>query len=110
MQAMPKKTVLITGAAMGIGRALAEEAAQRNYHLILVDIDALKLKEFSQELEAAHIPHEIMRCDVSDFSKVTQLLADILTRHATIDLIFNKLTSLTESLRLEPAHKKSCHR
>ena len=36
-------TAVITGAAEGIGRAIAEEAAARGMRLVLADIDALRL-------------------------------------------------------------------
>ncbi|HSU28308.1 MAG TPA: SDR family NAD(P)-dependent oxidoreductase, partial [Chitinophagaceae bacterium] len=41
---------LITGAAKGIGRAIAEEMAARNYNLLLVDIDEAGLARTAQEL------------------------------------------------------------
>jgi len=45
------KVAAITGAASGLGRALAKELAARNCHLALIDVDAPSLIKAAQELE-----------------------------------------------------------
>ena len=45
------KKILITGAASGIGKSLAEEFANEGSVLILSDINVHKLKEFVKELK-----------------------------------------------------------
>lgn len=45
---------LVTGAAKGIGKALAAGLAARNYDLLLVDIDKAQLRTTASELAATH--------------------------------------------------------
>ncbi|NSL90662.1 SDR family NAD(P)-dependent oxidoreductase [Chitinophaga solisilvae] len=45
---------LITGAAKGIGKAIAAELAQRNYHLLLIDLDEKTLHDTATQLAAAY--------------------------------------------------------
>jgi short-subunit dehydrogenase len=45
---------LVTGAAKGIGKALAAGLAARNYDLLLVDIDKTRLRATASELAATH--------------------------------------------------------
>ena len=44
------RTALVTGAGMGIGRAVAIKLAQNGANLAIVDIDAEKLKALKDEL------------------------------------------------------------
>lgn len=45
-----KKTALVTGAAMGIGRAAAEVLAAEGYALVLLDRDAGALEKTAKEI------------------------------------------------------------
>ena len=46
------KTALVTGAAVGIGRAVILKLAQEGANLVLVDVNAEKLSELKDELKA----------------------------------------------------------
>jgi len=50
-QTKSKKTALITGAASGIGYELACIFARNNYHLVLIDRNAVKLTEVSEKFQ-----------------------------------------------------------
>ena len=64
------KTALVTGAASGIGRAMAERFAAEGMELVLVDIDPTALEEVATELgAAAHV------VDVTDVDAL-EALAD----------------------------------
>jgi NAD(P)-dependent dehydrogenase (short-subunit alcohol dehydrogenase family) len=67
---MTDKTAVVTGAASGIGRALAAVLGSRGYRLILADVDAGRLAETADELGGLAVP-----TDVSDPASM-QGLAD----------------------------------
>lgn len=58
-------TVIVTGAASGIGREVSRELALRGYNLVLVDIqDAVK--ETAEELRGHRIEVEVHQLDLTD--------------------------------------------
>lgn len=57
------KNVIITGAANGVGKAIAQEL--KNENLILLDIDEKKLKELS-----SNVKYKYYVCDVSDDEQI----------------------------------------
>lgn len=65
---MKSLTAVVTGAASGIGRALAEELAVRGAHLVLADIDIAALHGVSKSLGAQSFP-----TDVADSAQVESL-------------------------------------
>ena len=52
MAVLKDKTVIVTGAAGGIGRAIAEEAGRAGARLALVDADAARLDETATAIRA----------------------------------------------------------
>lgn len=86
-----KKTVLITGASRGIGKAIAQQFAKEGYTLVLncnksVD-DLMKLK---QELEENyHIPILASVGNIGDFSYVENLFSLIEKEFGGIDVLIN---------------------
>lgn len=84
---MTHKTILITGASSGIGRATAVALAQREHHLILAARRFDRLKSLKQQLEQNHACKvTIIGLDVRDRQKVDETLAPYA---ADIDIIIN---------------------
>ena len=59
------KTVLITGAGSGIGRAVAVRMAQDGYDVLLVGRRAAPLEETKALLDSRGV-HEVLALDVAD--------------------------------------------
>lgn len=74
------KVAVVTGAAEGIGRAIAEEAAARGMKLLLADIDASRLDAATAELREKGADAEGMRVDVAKPAQVDEL-ASLAFRH-----------------------------
>ena len=88
---MNSKTVLITGASRGIGKAIAEVFAKEGYHIILTCSNSYEeLKKISESLSAAHnIPCDVYRVDAGNYYEVRNLFdhitdLDILVNNAGI--------------------------
>ena len=71
-----EKTALITGAAVGIGRATAIKFAQNGANLVLLDINYEKLESVKKEIEEFTDKVLIFKCDVSDAENVNSVVAE----------------------------------
>jgi short-subunit dehydrogenase len=60
------RTAAVTGAASGIGRAVALELARRGCHLALADLDAARLEEVGEAVRALGRQAHLTRLDVAD--------------------------------------------
>ncbi|WP_417321026.1 SDR family NAD(P)-dependent oxidoreductase [Emcibacter sp.] len=90
MQDFEGKLAVITGAASGIGKGLAEKAACLGMNLVLADVDQAGLDQLRQDLVAAHdAAVEVRLTDVSDPEEVKALADLAFDRFGSVDLLFN---------------------
>lgn len=84
------KTVFITGATSGIGKACAQLFAENNYRLIITGRRAERLSELAQELakkyDAAVWP---LTFDVRDQNAVAKAIGSLPTEWQNIDILIN---------------------
>lgn len=81
----------LTGAASGIGEALARELAVRGSHLALIDCDREGLERVAGELRARH-PHLRVSAhvlDLGDTARIPALADAVLRAHRRVTLLFN---------------------
>ena len=83
---MDKKVVIITGAAKGIGKAIAERMVNDNYIAILVDVDNENGTALAKELGSSAI---YMSCDISNHKEVENLFKSVTTEFGGVDAIVN---------------------
>ncbi|MGJ5022003.1 SDR family NAD(P)-dependent oxidoreductase [Bradyrhizobium oligotrophicum] len=79
----------VTGAASGIGRALAQELAARGCDLALADRDEAGLASLAAELTASGRKVTTHRLDVSDVAAVTQFAEDATRAHPGLNIVVN---------------------
>ena len=84
-----KKTVLITVAAVGIGRAAALRFAEEGYALVLLDIQKETLDALAAELSFAGDAVMTAVCDVSDGEAVQRVVKEAETRFGSIVILVN---------------------
>ncbi|BBY98165.1 SDR family oxidoreductase [Mycolicibacterium fallax] len=84
------KRAFVTGAASGIGRAVALELARAGAELYLTDRSADGLAATVADARAlgAEVP-EHRALDISDYDAVADFAADIHSRHPAMDLVLN---------------------
>jgi NAD(P)-dependent dehydrogenase (short-subunit alcohol dehydrogenase family) len=73
MKDFAQKIVVVTGAASGIGRALAERFSDAGCNLVLADIDEAGLAESRASVEKRGVKVETVICDVSRQDSVDAL-------------------------------------
>ena len=83
------KTALVTGAAVGIGRATAIKFAQNGANLVIADIDEEKLESVKKEIEKYTKNVIIFKCDVSDEKKVYAMVEEAEKVFGKIDILIN---------------------
>jgi len=83
------KTALITGASVGIGRAVALKMAQQGAKVILFDINYEKLEAVKKEIQEYTNDVLIYDCDVSDEEKVNALVKEAEGVFGSIDILVN---------------------
>jgi NAD(P)-dependent dehydrogenase (short-subunit alcohol dehydrogenase family) len=89
MKKLVDKVAVITGAAEGIGKAIAIRAASEGMKLVLADIDAVKLASTVAEL-AAYGADVIGVCaDVSKAEQVDAMAAQAFLRFGNVHLLVN---------------------
>jgi short-subunit dehydrogenase len=80
---------VITGAASGIGAALADLLAQRGCHLALADRDQAGLTAVATRVRAHGVQVSEHVLDVSDAAAIAALPAAVLAQHARVNLLIN---------------------
>jgi NAD(P)-dependent dehydrogenase (short-subunit alcohol dehydrogenase family) len=83
------RTVVITGASSGIGRAAALKVAAAGGIPLLVARSVDKLEEAKSEIEAAGGTAYVYSCDLSDYEAIDRLVEQMLSEHAAIDMLVN---------------------
>ena len=83
------KVALVTGAAVGIGRATAIVLAQNGAKLILVDVNEEKLNDLKAELAAYTGDVLSFVCDVSNEALVYRVVEESLAKFGKIDILVN---------------------
>jgi short-subunit dehydrogenase len=84
-------TAVVTGAASGIGEALARDLAGRGSNLVLVDVDGTRLAGVAASLRTRHSTVEVEEhvVDLVDPAAVAAVAGAILAAHPRIRLLIN---------------------
>ncbi len=89
-----RRTVLITGASAGIGRALAEEFGRNGHDLVLVARSAEKLSELAEALGARHhVRATAIPMDLSTARSAAELAVSVRQRDLVVDVLVNNAGS-----------------
>ncbi len=93
------KSVIVTGAARGVGLAVAERLIDEGARVMLTDLDEAKLKEVRAKLGEANARIARFTCDVSQKFGVNNLLAATLAAFDRIDAV---ITTTQDFERADP--------
>ena len=86
---MSRKTVLITGAARGIGLATARLMNQNGYLIAMVDRDEAELHKVAGEVNGEVNRAKAFVCDVADPDAVTEMVSAVTGWSGQIDVVVN---------------------
>ncbi len=95
------RTVVITGASSGIGRATALKVAAAGGVPLLVARGVEKLEALRDEIEAAGGTAHVYSADLSDMDAIDDVVARMLADHPAIDFLVNNAgRSIRRSIKL----------
>ena len=86
---MSAKTIVITGASLGIGRAIAEAFVQAGHHVVLCARTIGPLEQAARELARPGQRIVAHPCDVSDEAQVAALAAEVERELGGCDVLVN---------------------
>lgn len=99
MRYLRGKTVVITGAASGIGRSLALSFAKKGANLALCDLNGRDLDRISWDVQVlgARVVHQVV--DVASLAQVEQFKDVVVKKFGTVDVLINNAgVSLSETV------------
>jgi 3-oxoacyl-[acyl-carrier protein] reductase len=82
------KVAVVTGAARGIGLAIARVLAEQGAKVMLVDT-VKAVHDRSKEMLAAGLAAESFECDVAQPEAIRALIDEIVARHNCVDILVN---------------------
>ncbi|NQE90409.1 SDR family oxidoreductase [Nocardia terpenica] len=102
MKLQAGQVAVVTGAANGIGRAVAAALGARGLRLVLADLEADRLAEVAAELDADTVA---VPTDVTDTEQVERLAQTALDRFGGVDLLVNNAGTMAggPSWQIDPA-------
>ncbi len=89
MQDFVNKVALVTGAASGIGKTMAERFAREGMRIVLADIEEEPLAQFASQLEARGTEVLDQRVDVSVADQVQALASQAYERFGAVHVLCN---------------------
>ncbi len=90
-----KKTAVVTGGAMGIGKAISERLKKAGCDIVIIDVDEEKASSAASELEGTyHV------CDVSDSEQVNETVDKIIENNGKIDILINNAGITADALMM----------
>ncbi len=86
---LDKQVAIVTGAAQGIGLAIAEAFIAHGASVLLADIDGAKAQDAAAPLAAAAADVEALQCDVTSEPDQARLVQVCLDRFGRLDVLIN---------------------
>ena len=83
------KVAMVTGASVGIGRAVALQMAEKGAKLLLLDFNQQTLKTLDEELTALGCEHICLPCDVANEERVNECVKTAFEKFGGVDILVN---------------------
>jgi NAD(P)-dependent dehydrogenase (short-subunit alcohol dehydrogenase family) len=98
------QTAIVTGAASGIGFAIARRLGEEGAEILVADIDAAGAKEAADELADERIDAAAIECDVTDREDTATMVDATVERFGGVDALVNNagIATRAEFADLEP--------
>lgn len=91
MKRFKNKTVLVTGGAAGIGKAVVCEFIREGANVVFADIDKEKGKQLEDNLSRAGEPVAFYQGNMSDENEIKSFISFALSKYSSIDVLVNNI-------------------
>jgi len=99
------KVALVTGAAQGIGKAIALLLAREGADVVISDINIEKAEETAREIEAMGRKAVAVKVNVASLGDVEKMVQSVLDRFGRIDILVNNAGIARDKLILRMAEE-----
>jgi NAD(P)-dependent dehydrogenase (short-subunit alcohol dehydrogenase family) len=89
MDRLKGKVAIVTGAALGLGRAIAKRMVEEGAHVALLDVHEETGKVLAEELAACGLAAWFWPCDVSRESEVEAITKAVVDHFGRLDILVN---------------------
>lgn len=89
MNRLTGKVAIVTGGALGIGRAGVIRMAEEGAAVAVLDFQADKAEVLAGELQARGLPVRSWRCDVSSETDVSRVFGEVAAHFGRVDIVVN---------------------
>ncbi|PZM12533.1 SDR family oxidoreductase [Rhizobium tubonense] len=104
------KRILITGAAQGIGLAIAKACASEGASLFLIDMDGVRLAEEAKKLKADGVSLGFATADITDVAAIESVVSQASVEIGALNALINNagINVFAEPLALSDAEWQRC--
>jgi 3-oxoacyl-[acyl-carrier protein] reductase len=95
------KVALVTGAARGIGEAIALKLAQEGADVVVTDVDLEGVQRVAQEVEGLGRKAKAVQADVSQREAVQRLISEAISLFGKVDILVNNAGIIRRGTFLE---------
>jgi sorbitol-6-phosphate 2-dehydrogenase len=104
---LENKVTIVTGGALGIGRAVCEGLAAVGAHCVVADVNVdgaqILVDDLTKQCGSEHLA---ISCDVSSKASVDAMIAAVVARFGSVDIMVNNAGILIPRLLVDPADKE----
>jgi NAD(P)-dependent dehydrogenase (short-subunit alcohol dehydrogenase family) len=90
IELVPGKIVIVTGAAQGIGRGIAEVFAEHGAHVVIVDVNEAGAQEVVQAIASSGGPEALaLKVDITQLAEVQDMVQKVVAKFGQVDVLVN---------------------
>jgi len=100
-----EKTALVTGAAQGIGKAIAQKLGQEGARIVIADVNQGLAQATAAELTGRGLVAVAFQLDVSDLPRTEELVKNVMARFGRLDILVNNAGISRDGLLIRTAEQ-----